>query len=361
MGAVAAKGEVQTVRGAIAPAELGLTMMHEHLFLDLRTVVDMPEEPEERRLANAKIELSNLSWATMNAMRSVDNLVLDDHDLAVREAGLFKDAGGGTLVDVTTPDFGRDPPALREVSERARIHVVMGSGYYHVMFHPPDMDAKSEATIADEIIADIREGVGGTGIRAGIIGEIGCSWPVRPNEEKVLRASAAAQRATGAAITIHPGRHPDSPFQIIEILDRAGADISRVVMGHMERSNLPPPRLREFARIGCYLEYDWFGEVRPTFPYGRKDQYIVDKQFVVDVPSDGERLKTLAALIDEGFVERILMSQDVCFKTRMAAYGGVGYAHIAKYVRRWMPEMGIGQEAIQTILFDNPSRVLRFA
>ena len=83
---------------------------------------------------------------------------------------------------------------------------------------------------AREIVNDVVEGVGDTGVRAGIIGELGCSWPLRPNEAKVLKASAQAQKETGAPITIHPGRHIDAPFEIIDVLDKAGADISRVVM-----------------------------------------------------------------------------------------------------------------------------------
>ena len=172
------------------------------------------------------------------------------------------------------------------------------------------------------MVDDIEKGIGDTGVRAGIIGEIGCSWPLKTSELKVLKASALAQRRTGAAITIHPGRHPDSPFEIAQALDSAGADLTRVVMGHMERSNLPWDRLLAFANTGCVMEYDWFGEVRPSFPYGRTDAYVDTKLFAVEVPSDGERLRTIGRLIDHGYGERIVMSQDVCFKTRLTAFGG---------------------------------------
>jgi phosphotriesterase-related protein len=168
-----------------------------------------------------------------------------------------------------------------------------------------------------------------------------------PNEEKSLKATAMASRETGVSISIHPGRHVDAPFQILDILERAGADIGRVVMGHMERTGLDSERLIKLARTGCYLEYDWFGEVRPTYPYGR-----------VDVPSDGERIKTLAYLIDEGFGDRLLVSHDVCFKTRLSSYGGPGYAHILKYVKPWMKALGVKDEAVDRILIDNPRRIL---
>jgi phosphotriesterase-related protein len=355
------KGYAQTVLGPVRPEELGLTMMHEHLLTDLRRILDRPSDPAERRLSEAPIELANLHWVSMNGMRSRDNLVLDDRDLAVTEATLFKQAGGGTIVDVTTTDLGRNPHALCEISRRTGLHIVMATGYYTDLFHPAGMSERAETDITAEIVAEINQGVGSSGIRAGIIGELGCSWPLSKNERKVLRAGARAQRQTGAPITIHPGRHIDAPFEIIDVLAAAGADIGRVIMGHMERTNLPSDRLLALARRGCYLEYDWFGEVRPTFPYGRTDSYVVDKQFAAYVPSDGERLRTLAWLIEHGHEDQLLVSQDVCFKTRLTAYGGVGYGHIARFVRRWMPEMGLEQGPIEKILYANPRRVLQFA
>jgi phosphotriesterase-related protein len=212
------------------------------------------------------------------------------------------------------------------------------------------MDSRSEEAIAESIVRDVVEGADGTDIRAGIVGEVGCSSPMQPNEAKSLRASARAQRRTGVPISIHPGRDAESPFEILDILEKAGADPTRVVMGHMERGGLDRGRLVELARRGCYLEYDWFGEVRPTWPFGR-----------VDVPSDGERIKTIAFLIAEGFVDRVLVSHDVCFKTRLASYGGPGYAHIVKYVWHWMKALGLTSEQIDTIMVKNPKRVLQFA
>jgi len=212
------------------------------------------------------------------------------------------------------------------------------------------MDTKSEDDICAEIVRDITKGVDDTGVRAGIIGEVGCSWPLLPNEAKALRASARAQRETGAPLSIHTGLHVDSSFEILDVLDQAGADIGRTIMGHMERTRLDRAGLLRLLRLGCYVEFDWFGEVRPTYPYG-----------IIEVPSDSERIKTIAFLIAEGFGERIVVSQDVCLKARLASYGGPGYAHITKYVQRWMQEFGIRREAIDDLLVGNPRRLLRFA
>ena len=342
-------GCAQTVLGAVDAKELGITMMHEHLLADVRRLFDEPEDPEERALALAPITLETLSRVHMNWAGCLDNLVLSDPELAIHEAGLFKQAGGMTLVDVTNVGLGREPEKLRHIAERTGLHIIMGASYYQAFFHPPEMDDKSEDEICREIVTDITEGVDGTGIRAGIIGEIGCNWPLRANEAKVLKASARAQVETGAPISIHPGPHPDSPFEIMDILEAAGADRERVVMGHMERTGLDDDHLTNLAKRGCYLEFDWFGEVRPTFPHGR-----------VDVPSDGERIKKICFLVSQGFGEKIVASQDVCMKCRLVSYGGPGYAHVTRYVQTWMREMGLGEGDIANLLINNPRRILGF-
>ena len=343
------KGYAQTVLGAVDASELGITMMHEHLLLDLRHICDEPDDPDGRALSRAPVSMENLSWVFLNTTRNEDNMVLSDPELAIREAALFKQAGGMTLVDVTNVGLGREPEKLRYIAEKTGLHIVMGAGYYHGLFHPPEMDEKSEDEIFEEIVGDVTDGVDGTGIRAGIIGEIGCNWPLHANEAKVLRASARAQQATGAPISIHPGAHVESTFEIIGILEAAGADIERVVMGHMERNVWNHDQMSRLAKLGCYLEYDWFGEVRPRFPNG-----------IVEVPSDGERIRQISYLISEGFGEKVVVSQDVCFKSRLASFGGPGYAHIVKYVQVWMREMQFGEKAIENLLVNNPRRVLGF-
>ena len=350
MGNAKLAGRAQTVLGTVPPEELGITMMHEHLLVDLRRFFHEPEDPQERIIAHAPVDIDSLSWVFMNWSGSLDNLVLSDQGVAADEVSIFKKEGGGTLVDVTSVGLGREPLALRGIAEKTGIHIVMGSGYYLTTFHPPDMDEKGEDDICEEIVRDITEGVGDTGVRAGIIGEVGCSWPLHPNEAKSLRASAHAQRETGAPLSIHTGLHVDSSFEILDVLAEAGADVERVIMGHMERTRLDREGLLRLLRLGCYVEFDWFGEVRPTYPYG-----------IVEVPSDSERIKTIAFLIAEGFGKKIVVSQDICFKARLAAYGGPGYAHIAKYVRTWMHELGVRLEDIEDLLVGNPRRILQFA
>jgi len=345
------KGQVMSVLGPLAPDAIGITMMHEHLLSDLQgAFVEPQNHVPERNEAHQPIELSNLSWVLRNWANNRDNLVLSDVDLAVEEVNLFKQFGGGTLVDATSKGLGRKPKELRTISKRTGINVVMGCSYYHARFHPTNMNELTQDQIAAEIIRDITEGVDDTGIRAGIIGEVGCSWPLHPNEIKVLRASTTAQLETGAPISIHPGLHVDSPFRILDVLSAAGANIERVIMGHIERTNFENRQdLLRLANTGCYLEYDWFGVVLPTFPYGP-----------VGVPSDGARIQEIGFLVSEGFRKKVLVSQDICLKTRLTAYGGPGYAHITRYVQEWMREMNFDAEVIDDLLINNPAEILTF-
>jgi phosphotriesterase-related protein len=197
-------GFAQTVLGPVAPASLGLTLPHEHLLIDLRFLFRPPVPGSALGHELAPIELGNLYEVNYDWFSSLDNLHLTDEPTAVEEARLFRLAGGRTLVDPTTVGIGRDPLALQRIARATGLHVIMGSGYYTEPAHPPGLAAADEDALAQEIIRDVTEGVGNTGVRAGLIGEIGCSWPWAPAERKALRAAAAAARETGAGPSSTP-------------------------------------------------------------------------------------------------------------------------------------------------------------
>jgi phosphotriesterase-related protein len=341
---------VQTVLGPVDPGDLGITIPHEHLLIDLGPRFIEPETEEGRALARQPVALGNLSWVRRNYLSSLDNIRLTDEAVAIDEAALFKRAGGGTVVDAGSIGIRPDPSALQRISRATGLHVVAATGYYTEDFHPADMDARHEDDLTDEIISDLRDGIGATGVRAGIIGELGCSWPLHPNERKGLRAAARAQRETGAPITVHPGRDRSAPFEILEILVDAGADVTRVVIGHVERTEFDVATLLRLARTGCYVEYDWFGEVLSMHPTGP-----------VNVPSDAERIDQILQLIDDGHLDQVLASQDVCLKTRLVRYGAGGYAHIPANVMAWMRAKGMSEAQIHRIVVENPARMLTVA
>jgi phosphotriesterase-related protein len=340
---------VRTVLGDIPAADLGVTMCHEHLLVRLAQLsFREPSDPRDRAMAGRPISIDMLGWLQWNWMSNLDNLDLDSESLAIAELAMFREAGGRSLVDCTLPGIGRDPLALARISRATGVNVVMGSGYYVEATHPAAVAAISAEAIADEIIREVRHGVDDTGIRAGSIGEIGSSWPITSEETKVFRAAGLAQAELGCGLSVHPGRHPDSPFQVIEILRDAGADMERVVVGHVERTVMEHDRLRQIGDAGCFIEYDLFGmEVTATHPYQAAG---------IDIPSDAQRLDSISALVRAGYGNRILVSHDVCTKHRTRRYGGLGYDHIVRDIVPWMRLRGFDPASIDRILVDNPRR-----
>ena len=344
-------GKVQTVLGLVDSDELGFTLPHEHLLLDLSARFKLLDESISTRVMSQKpVCLETLSWIRFHAYENVDNLMLDDEEMIIKEALLYKRAGGQTIADMTNLGLGRDPHALARISRATGLHIIMGTGYYTMdSACGPELKAKNEEEIADSIVKDIM--VGTDGICTGVIGEIGAdSWPLDDEEIKSLRAAARAQQATGASVNIHPGRLEESPLQILQLLDKAGADLSRVVMSHLDRTAYSFESMLEMAKTGCYLEFDCFG----------KEGYYPRRYGVFDAPNDAQRVNHITRLIDKGYLNKILISTDMCMKKDLVSYGGPGYAHIQDNVIPWMRAKGISEETIHTITVENPKQILAF-
>ena len=291
--------------------------------------------------------MENLGWIRRNYYSSRANIQLMDLDTTIDEVGRYRDVGGGAIVDATTTGIGRNPDALVSISRESGVHIIMGSGFYVDTAHPEDMDQRSVDDLAREITSDIVDGVGDSGIRAGVIGEVGCTWPLTPNERKSLLAAAIAQRETGAAILIHPGRHPNAPPEILELLANSGADISRVIIGHLDRTVFEFGALQSIAASGCYLEWDLFGNEGSYYPLAE-----------IDMPSDAQRLEFIERTVESGYSDRIVMGHDIATKHRLVRYGGHGYGHILENIVPKMRRKGFSEETIRAITVDNPARIL---
>jgi phosphotriesterase-related protein len=345
--------QAQTVLGPVDAGALGLTMMHEHLLIHATHIAKAPPAEPERGLFEEPVTIGLLGRLRYGRLVNRDNCRLADEETAIAETALFKQAGGGTIVDATSLGIGRDPGGLRRIAEATGLNIVMGSSYYVEETHPAAhrVAQRSEGDLAEAIARDVMEGAEGTGIRAGLIGEVGCSWPLTTTEAKVLRASARAQRLTGAPLMIHPGRDQRAPGEILGILDRAGADLSRTVLCHIDRTVDRPELLSELAATGCILEYDLFGFEHSYYAWS----------LPVDMPNDAGRLRWLRWLIERGHLAQLVVSHDICFKDKLARYGGHGYAHILANVVPLMRERGFTEAEIAAILVDNPRRLLAFA
>jgi predicted metal-dependent phosphotriesterase family hydrolase len=300
--------EVVTVLGAVPADRLGVALTHEHLILDLSRVT---------RDANG---------------------VLNEVPLAIQELGYYSRAGGTTVVEVTNRGLGRDPYALAEIARATGLNVVMGAGWYREPFYDRSIYERTTNAIADEIVRDLTVGVDDSGIRAGIIGEIGADLHyVSPAEERVLRAAARAHLQTGVTITTHGVRSPVGLAQL-DILEDEGVDLRRVVIGHCDFYPHPDFHLA-VARRGGVVQFDSIG--RGFF------EWDID-----------QRLDWVLRLIDQGFLQRILLSHDVCMKSHLRAYGGQGYDYVLTGFVPRLRQAGLSDEQIHTLTMDNPRSAL---
>lgn len=301
--------EVLTVNGPIPPEALGITQTHEHV------------------------------WINAYDHYKTYQVVFDDEETMAGELGEFRKLGGGSIVDVTTKEIGRDPVALREISRRSGVPLIMGCGWYREFGYPPEVREKTSRELAADLVREIEHGVGDTGIRPGIIGEIGTgTGSILPGEERVFRAAALAQQQTGIAITTHTTRWGTLALEQIAMLEEFGADLDKVVIGHLG------------DRIG----------VRHLLPIAEKGVYVeVDNIGYHDYQPEWVRADNVAALVREGFGSRILLSQDICMLQHLHYQGGNGYGYLLRVFVPLLKERGVTDEQIHTMLVENPARMLR--
>ncbi len=344
-------GKVQTVLGPIEPDSLGITQTHEHLLIDLACYHETPQEATERAWVDAPVTMDRLAGAFRRIPTNLDVGRLLDVDTAIEGLSSYRHGGGGSVVDATSIGIGRDPLALARISRATDVNVIMGSSYYVPLSYPAGMDQRSEQSIADEIIRDVTAGVGDTGIRSGVIGEIGNFWPTNPTTEKILRASAHAQQETGAPILIHPGFHDDSLPAIMQVLLDAGADASRTIMGHLDSFG-DPGVLKDLAETGCYMEWDVFGlEDTTSTSYAGQ---------TIELANDVQRMQRIEYIVDQGFGDRVLIAHDVFTKVQLRPYGGKSYDHILTNIVPRMRRRGFTESRIEAMLVDNPRTILTF-
>jgi len=298
---------VHTVLGEIEPSALGRTLMHEHIFCDLYRVTGRLNE------------------------------LLNDEALAVEELAALRKAGGTALVEVTTPDMGRDPEALCRVAEKTELHIIMGTGWYRQPFYPPDIDRLLTNELADRIISELTDGVAGTGIRPGVIGEIGIHLDyATAQEERVLRAAARAQKATGAPLTTHASMYPVG-LQQLEVLKDEGVDMSRVIIGHCDTC-LDQSYHLAILESGAYVQFDTVGRNHMN--------------------PDSRRASAFAELARLGWKHKLLLSSDRCHRSDLRAFGGLGYGYVFTGFFDLLRARGVDDETLDAITIENPRRVL---
>ncbi|MFB7547703.1 phosphotriesterase [Streptomyces sp. NPDC056154] len=267
--------------------------------------------------------------------------VLDPHRhtaaVTTELTALREEFGLGLVVELTCRGMGRDVRALARIAREARIAVVAATGWYYEPFHTPEIDGSSVEELTDTLVQEIAGGIGATGVRPGVLGEIGShgDTPTAP-EAKVLRASARAALATGLSVATHAQLGRGGIAQL-ELLTGEGLPAHRVSIGHQDLLDDPAVH-EELAARGAYVAFDTVG----------KDGY----------QGDGTRLRLLLALIEAGHADRVLLSCDISRHGYLLDEGGQGYGHL---FRSFLPEVraaGVDDELIDLMTRRNPLRFL---
>lgn len=339
------RGKVQTVLGPLEPELLGPTLMHEHLIVDLVS----PMRACCTHQIDEEITLETRWKIDYGRVRHDGRFRLNEVECVVAELGHMSRAGGRSLVELTNGGIKPNPEALVMAAKRTDVNIVMGCGYYVEEYQESATRLKSVDDLAAEIVDQLHQGAWGTAIRAGIIGEIGCQWPWTEFEKRVMQAAVIAQQETGSSISVHPGRDPEHPMQVADFIRQAGGDVTRTIIGHIDRTIFDADCLLRLADSGCVIEYDFFGWESTYYPLSD-----------VDLPNDGMRLKWIRRLIDHGHLSQIVISHDICQKTRLVRYGGHGYGHIFNNVVPLALSRGFTNEELESLLVGNPRRLLTF-
>ncbi|WP_022890810.1 phosphotriesterase family protein [Agromyces italicus] len=341
------EGLVQTVTGPVPPESLGPTLMHEHVFVDLRRPEHNPRPGWGTPESKEPLTLENLA-AVRSGRIIEDNDVLGDFDEMLAEVAEFAHAGGRTMVEVTSLGIGRDARALERLSRASGLNIVMGGGWYEKNFHPADFGSRTVDELAAEIVRDVIDGVDGTGVRAGIIGEVGVEGnPLSDDELKSVRATGRAAALTGAPITFHQGGFGEEKLRVLDVLEEEGVDPRSVVFGHTGGIGDDLAFARRLLSRGVYVEADFLGTTGS--PWGTLWPF-----------TDRTTAASFVALAEDGWADQMLVGTDVCQRIQLKRYGGHGYTYVTEHFLPTLVELGMPDEVVSRIMVDNPARALTF-
>ncbi|MFD5898234.1 phosphotriesterase [Streptomyces sp. NPDC060366] len=302
---------LRTVTGTLpVSAVRGPALAHEHLVLDLDRAGD--------------------GAAVLHA---------DPHGPAVTTelTHLREEYGLGLVVELTCRGMGRSPHALARISEQSGVPVVAATGWYYEPFHPAELNGAGVEELTATLVREIHDGFGDTGIRPGVLGEIGSHGdaPSEP-ETRVLLASAHAAVATGLSVATHAQLGRGGLAQL-ELLTGAGLPPHRISLGHQDLLDAPSVH-RELAASGAYVAFDTVG----------KESY----------QSDTTRLRLLLALVEAGHADRVLLSCDISRHAYLRSEGGQGYGHLFRSFLPRVRAAGVDEDLIDLMTRRNPLRFL---
>lgn len=336
-------GFVRTVLGDIPANQIGLTLIHEHLWMDATPILRFHGHTTDEQGAEFDhVVAAECRW---NPGAHMGNYQMTDMPAILADVISAKSSGVSTIVDVTPIDMGRSPQHLKELSVRSGVHVVMGTGYYlHAAHHAHLPGDRPEDAVFERIVSEHDAGV--DGVRPGIIGEIGTGDPPHDSELAVLRGAARAAALTGLGLSVHVHPWGYTGDAILASLDLASLDPRRVILGHMNTAIDHPEYVRALLRSGVTLGFDLFGFDHSLLQVGHYP------------PSDWDVARFVADLIDAGYAEQIVLSQDVGVRTRLAAFGGWGYSHLTQHVVPMLRGFGVDDAVLSQMLVTNCENIL---
>jgi len=299
--AASAVGFVRTVLGDVDPGELGVCDAHDHLFLR------SPQLPGQE---------------------------LEDASAALAELAAFRSVGGGSVVQWTPYGMGRRVADLPSLSRGAGVHVVCATGLHQAAHYSPELLKRLRGGLAEVFVAELTEGVGPSGVRAGVIKVAGGFHGLDAHARWTMTAAAEAHRATGAPIAVHLEMGTGA-LDVLDLLcGELGVEPHRVILGHLNRS----PDLviqRQAAETGAYLAFDG-----PSRAHHATDWRM----------PDGVR-----ALAEAGFGDRLLLGGDTVVAGARSVDGGPGMPYL---LRRVAPRLALelGEELVGRVLRGNPAR-----
>jgi 5-phospho-D-xylono-1,4-lactonase len=299
---------IRTVLGDITPEALGVCYGHEHVY---------GQPPAEY---------------------AQPDLMLLDEAGAVDELRAFYSAGGRALIEMTTPDYGRDAGALMRISRAAGVHIVGVTGYNKEKFSAHLLEKASIPALAQRFIIDVMMGMDGTDIRTGVIKASSTLNAISPLAEKLFRAAAQAHHITQAPISTHT-EMGTMALEQVALLTGEGVPPERILIGHMDH-RLELEHHLELAQTGVFIGYDQIG----------KTKYAPDEA----------RADMIAAMVERGYANQIMLAGDTARLSGWAAHGGGGFTHILNMFVPLLRERGVTDAAIELMLVHNPARLLAF-
>ena len=337
---------IETVLGPIDASQLGVVAPHEHFFIDTTFEAQTPAGEEEKALFDSPVSIHNIDVLRRNPFLVKDNMVLDDLDTIVYEVNRFKKAGGTTIVDLTNIGIKRDLSKIREVSRRTGVNVIAGCGLYTGLTIPEPYATMNAEQLADWMIREIRYGEEETGIKPGVIGEIGTSETVEPLEATSLRAAAYANLETGLPIYIHTYPCSRASLEAVDILTAEGVRPDQICICHLDVS-FDYEYLCQVFDKGVYAMFDNFGK---EYYFPKQDAVFSGGPFETDL----DRVRMIIRMIQDKHTDRLMLATDVCLKSLLHSFGGWSYDHIFTNITMMMENEGICPEDIDTIISKNP-------